>query len=179
MSQRPSGYARQPEYSTPAWVTQALIPHLPKGIDTVWECAAGTGQMVSALKAAGFQVYGSDLQDGIDFLAAPALPEPDIDAIITNPPFELATEFIERALRMTEPNAGTVAMLLRTDFEHAKSRTHLFRDNPTFRKKVVLLRRITWFDPGPDRVGKSPSFNHSWYVFDHRHEGPPTVGFAP
>ena len=100
-------------------------------------------------------------------------------AIVTNPPYSHATEFCEHALRLMEPCGGVVAMLLRTDFAHAKSRQFLFRDCPAFNKKVELLRRITWFKPEPGSKGKSPSENHAWFIWDWRHEGPATIGFAP
>lgn len=183
MSQRNSGYVQRERgaYMTPHWVTRAFIPHLPKGLNTVWEPAAGTGIMVDALREAGFRVVATDLSEGIDFLQAGMPPFDDglCDAIITNPPYDLATEFIEHSLRLMEPNQGTVAMLLRTDFDHAKSRTHLFRDAPAFQKKVVLTKRIVWFDQGEKRTGKSPSFNHAVFIWNWRHEGAPTIGYAP
>jgi hypothetical protein len=46
------------------------------------------------------------------------------------------------------PSMGKVAMLLRTDFDHAKGRQHLFGQCPIFAKKLVLTRRIVWFE-GP------------------------------
>ena len=52
---------------------------------------------------------------------------------------------------------GLVAMLLRTDFDHAASRLHLFSKCPAFTRKVVLTKRIVWFD-GPKAA---PSFNHA------------------
>jgi hypothetical protein len=50
MSQRESGYERKERdlYETPAWVTKALIPHLPFTRGTVFEAAAGGGKMVSS-----------------------------------------------------------------------------------------------------------------------------------
>jgi hypothetical protein len=41
MPQRVSGHQRKPndQYETPAWVTLALIPHLPKFIGKIWEPA--------------------------------------------------------------------------------------------------------------------------------------------
>ena len=57
-------------------------------------------------------------------------------------------------------------MLLRTDFDHAKSRQHLFQ-HPAFSKKLVLTKRIKWFE---DSKGQ-PSFNHAWFVWDYRHKG--------
>jgi hypothetical protein len=92
--------------------------------------------------------------------------------IITNPPYALAREFIERALHFDD--ARIVAMLLRTDFDHAASRAHLFADCAMFAKKVVLTKRIRWFECS----NGSPSFNHCWMVCDRQHRGPPTLAYA-
>jgi hypothetical protein len=88
MSQRDSGYAGIPrdEYSTPRWVTRALLPQI-SDIHLVWEPASGSGQMARALKAAGLQVLATDIATGQDFLLAKAEP---VQAIITNPPYALA-----------------------------------------------------------------------------------------
>ena len=53
MSQRESGYQRKllDEYETPAWVTLALIPHLPEFIGKIWEPACSSGKMVASSKA--------------------------------------------------------------------------------------------------------------------------------
>jgi hypothetical protein len=98
MSQRESGYERKPfdQYETPAWVTLALIPQLPAFTGKIWEPACGSGKMVAALRQAGFDVVASDITQGVDFLDDP--PELGVSAIITNPPYALACEFIERAL---------------------------------------------------------------------------------
>jgi hypothetical protein len=107
----------------------------------------------------------------VDFLHH-APPQTGISAIITNPPYALAREFIERALRFD--GVRVVAMLLRTDFDHAATRAHLFAGCPMFAKKVVLTKRIRWFE---DSTG-SPSFNHCWMIWDRQHRGPPTLAYA-
>jgi hypothetical protein len=170
MSQRDSGYVRKQRdfYETPAWVTVALIPHL-RPIQRVWEPAAGSGKMVCALGAAGLEVERSDITDGVDFLLERKVRN-NADAIITNPPYAHAKEFIEHALRLTEPTQGLFAMLLRTDYDHAQTRTHLFADCPAFAKKLVLTKRIVWFDD----PRAAPSFNHAWFIWDWRHRGLPT-----
>jgi hypothetical protein len=174
MSQRDSGYARKDRdcYETPEWVTDALIPHLPTTNCVIWEPAAATHKMVDALLKAGFDVAASDISTGRDFLMQPA-PKP-FRGIITNPPYELATEFIDRALFIT-PSDGFVAMLLRTDFDHAKTRMRLFGKCSIFSKKVVLTKRIKWFE---DTDGQ-PSFNHAWFIWDWKHQGPPTLAYGP
>lgn len=171
MSQRDSGYERKERdlYETPEWVTLAIKPHLGN-TQKVYEPAAGGGKMVSALSGMGLLVEADDISEGRDFLKCPYT---DCDAIITNPPYILATEFIEHALRLTYPR-GKVIMLLRTDFDHAKTRAHLFSGCAAFAKKIVLTKRIVWFEAA---AGKSaaPSFNHAWYVWDWRNKHAPTL----
>jgi hypothetical protein len=108
MSQRDSGFARVAldAYATPPWVTEYLLPHIPDRITSVWEPAAGTGQMVGVL-ASRFTVEATDIDCGRDFLAES---KSDCAAIITNPPYTLAQEFIEHALDLTRPHDGFVAM---------------------------------------------------------------------
>jgi methylase of polypeptide subunit release factors len=170
MSQRESGYERIERdcYETPEWVTRALLPHLGN-INSVWEPAAGSGKMVRVLEAAGLQVFSTDISAGQDFLLAG---EQSVDAIVTNPPYNSATPFIEHALRLMR-GGGKVAMLLRTDFDHAKTRRHLFSDCPAFARKIVLTKRIRWIE---NSIGQ-PSFNHAWYIWDHKHAGKPTLEY--
>lgn len=174
MSQRVSGYTRNYRdlYETPAWVTELLLPHLPSRL-RVWEPACGSGKMVAALSAGSHYVEGTDLSiGGRDFLLESSAPMPgDCNAIITNPPYELAQQFIEHAL----PMAPIVAMLLRTDFDHAITRQHLFGRCPSFAKKIVLTKRIKWFE---DSTG-SPSFNHAWFIWNRDGLLPPTIAYEP
>ena len=172
MSQRDSGYERKERdaYETPGWVTRALVPHIPGRIRNILEPAAGSGKMVDELLKASYGVFASDIEKGSDFLEFRTLWE----AVITNPPYALASEFIWQALSITREKNGFVAMLLRTDFDHAASRLHLFQRGQ-FAKKVVLMKRIKWFD---DSKG-SPSFNHAWFCWDWTHQGPPTLAYGP
>ena len=190
MSQRNSEYERRERdlYETPTWVTRALVPHISSRVRIIWEPACGVnGKMVEALNDKGFDVFSSDIEPNgpqmpsTDFLRQMEMPNslPWCDAIITNPPYELGTEFCEHAVRLMERAGGFVAMLMRTDFDHAKSRTHLFRDCPAFAKKVVLMKRIAWFVEANGKPKASPSFNHAWYIWDWRHEGPPVIAYGP
>jgi hypothetical protein len=182
MSQRQSGYERKALdfYATPAWVTEALVGHVVARPGLIWEPACGDGQMVNVLKEQ-FVVLATDINNtGLDFLAVKEMPNCGIRGIITNPPYDKAEEFCAHALELTKQVGGYVAMLLRCDFDHAKSRSYLFRDHPAWSKKLVLTKRIVWFveeDTGKPKA--SPSFNHAWYVWDHKHGGPPTIGYAP
>jgi len=176
MSQRDSGYERIgfDAYETPEWVTSALVPFVRGRIiprqTIIHEPAAGSGRMVAALRRCGFFVTATDIMNGDDFLLATE----NYPAIITNPPYSHATVFIEHALALTKPVGGIVAMLLRADFDSAQTRNHLFNDCPAFSQKIVLLRRIKWFEKSEGQ----PSFNHAWYIWDHEHKGPPTLRYA-
>lgn len=185
MSQRASGYARQERdlYETPTWVTAALIDNClcADAKPVIWEPAAGNGAIVNPLRDAGFKVHASDLagRDGDtplmgDFLSTMTLPK-GVRAIVTNPPYKLAQQFIETAIAFMQPRNGIVAMLLRIDFDSAATRAHLFRDCDGWWMKLVFTKRIVWFEGGG-----SPSFNHAWYVWNF--DGPPctpTIAYAP
>jgi hypothetical protein len=114
------------------------------------------------------------LATGTDFLKA-SLPSDQIQAIVTNPPYGIGQAFIEHALALTKPVGGVVAMLLRCDYDHAKTRQHLFGKCPAFAKKLILTKRIVWFDD----LKAAPSFNHAWFLFDWQHKGAPTVAYGP
>lgn len=202
MSQRDSGYERRERdlYETPEWVTEVLCQHFYHsgwGLGCVWEPAAGSGKMLDVLAkyADPGCAFGSDIEPqraGMlrsNFLTdlPPLWRGPagqrefgEFGAIITNPPYDLATPFIERALHHFKGRgARKIAMLLRTDFDHAKSRVHLFRDNPAFERKIVLMRRIAWFVEANGKPLASPSYNHAWYIWDHANTSPPKIGYGP
>lgn len=183
MSQRNSGYARveRDAYQTPAWVTGVLADWLVTNVVrlpwryTVWEPAAGEGQMVQELRRHQLKVRATDIEphdDALrfDFLAGGMLAEP-FDAIITNPPYKHADDFVRRALETTKP-LGLVAMLLKVDFDSAKTRADLFAECDHYRAKIVLTDRIQWFQ----HATSSPSENHAWFIWDwrwsQRHTGP-------
>lgn len=185
MAQRVSGFERRDRelYETPEWVTEVLLPHL-RPLKLALEPCVATGKMARVLEG----VY--ETVDGIDLMPGPGYAQGDFltfrqsfDAVASNPPYgtqgRLAVKFIEHALALTKESRGQVAMLLRVDFDSAKTRRHLFADCPYFAKKIVLTERIVWFEPEPGEKNKGPSENHAWYIWDYRHGGPPTVVYGP
>jgi hypothetical protein len=115
------------------------------------------------------KVRPSDTEsDGCDFLACRQAPA-NCEAIITNPPYELAPQFCKHALGLMQAVCGVVAMLLRIDIDSANGRADICRDNQAWAKKIVLTKRIVWFEGG-----KSPNFNHAWYI-----SGAATIEYAP
>jgi hypothetical protein len=134
--------------------------------------------MVDALRAAGYDVTAMDISDGFDFLAKEIMRPAHFHAIITNPPYDCGAEFCTQALFIMNkiPSCSFVAMLLRVDFDSAKTRRFLFSENAHWSKKIVLLDRIRW--EGIKQHTASPSYNHAWYLFNKYHIGPATIAYA-
>lgn len=115
----------QDRYPTPPDVTVALMDFLkiPK-YQRIWEPACGDGYMVNAMRGMGYDVIGTDIQSGTDFLEAD-VPAGGVSWIITNPPFSLSEQFIEKCIQHERP----FALLLKSQYWHAKRRLPLFREH--------------------------------------------------
>jgi hypothetical protein len=191
MGKHANGYGRieRDYYPTPAWVIEALTEHIDiKGL-RILEPACGDGRMAEALKTAGARVYASDIEDRgyehlnglVDFTTHDHAVD-DFDGIVTNPPLgqrgQLGVVFIE--IGLARMNSGFMAMLLPADFDAAKTRRHLFGHCSKFAGKVILTRRIKWFDmPGKD---KSPKENNAWFLWGtvpFRAPSTKTIRYAP
>lgn len=71
------------DFQTPPCALEPLLPYLKKEW-VIWECAEGRGNLTAALRVAGYEVFGSDVLSGQDFLHW----QPDrFDCIVTNPPY--------------------------------------------------------------------------------------------
>lgn len=120
-------------YPTPPEATQALLDFLKLPADTViWEPACGQGHMVNVMVDNGYCVIDTDIITGIDFLMSECR---KCDWIITNPPFSISQEFIERSITHHKP----FAFLLKSQYWHAKKRYDLF---DRYKPKYILP--LTW-----------------------------------
>lgn len=77
--------------------------------------------MVQVINGRGYDVIGTDIMTGTDFLKA-ELPE-GVGMIITNPPFSVSEEFIRHALDLEVP----FAFLLKSQYWHAARRSRSLR----------------------------------------------------
>jgi hypothetical protein len=183
-----AGYVRNARdaYFTEPWVTRALLAEVsfrlqlpgtavtqPDTVVEVWEPAVGDGRMAAELERAGYRVFASDIHDYgwpdtqiIDFVHDRRRPQ-RMPAVVTNPPFDLAREFVRQALIVTEPWRGKVAILQRHEFDAPAINRPLFAW--PYAAKLILPRRPKWSDD--DKA--SPRFPYAWYLWDWRHEGPP------
>lgn len=146
MAQRIEPHDSLDDFPTQPWATRALMEHVIKPAYahmepgflhtlTAWEPACNRGHMTKPLmdyfgcvRASDIHDYGWTGQELVhDFLFAD-----DVffaNWIITNPPFRLAEQFIERAFKV-RGWLGT-AMIVRTSFLESVGRyENLFRRNP-------------------------------------------------
>ena len=147
-------------YPTPTECTIALLRTglIPYGAK-VWEPACGEGHIVMVMEKHGRPCHGTDIQTGTDFLTA-EFPL-GADWIVTNPPFSLADQFIEKAASFCVP----FALLLKAHYWNSKKRKCLF-DNFT----PNYIFPLTW---RPDFTGKGGAMiDMCWNVWlgtqDHR-----------
>jgi hypothetical protein len=169
MGKHEIGYARVERdfYPTPNWVTAELAGIIDIRSESIWEMACGDGRMSEALKAAGADVFSSDVMDRgytsldalIDFVADPPS-NLQFDGLITNPPYGLRKTGLDHIRR---GRARFLALLLPADFDSAKTRAPLF-DDPLFSGKIVLRRRIMWF-ANPTNPNMTPKENSAWLVW--------------
>jgi hypothetical protein len=164
-------------YESPPEAVRALlnVEQLPQRI---WECACGPGAIVRVLRAAGHIVHATDLvnygcpdsEAGVDFLLERHVP-PGIEAIVTNPPFKLAAQFVEHALDL----CPLVIMLLPLTFLEGQRRSavlesgHLARIH-VFRKRLPRMHRHGWAGP---RATSTVAF--SWFCWDRDQPGPTEI----
>lgn len=150
-----------------AWFQDMGTCHHPDELRRVWEPAAGSGSMVSALREALPEalIWASDLEprgEGIlrtDFLEHG---EAGWDLIITNPPYRLAEQFVRHAHELVRPG-GWVVMLLRAGFLEARSRRCFWQEFPP-RQVFFLERRPRFTGPNSDGM-KTDTAMYAWFVW--------------
>lgn len=161
-------------YETPDMAVHALLAaeELP---ETIWEPACGPGRIVRVLRSAGRKVYATDLIDygledsehGGDFLMERP-PSFHIGAVVTNPPFKLADQFVRHAVLL----CPRVYRLLRLAFLESERRRDLLDHELlarvyVFRKRLPMMHRQGWNGPR-----SSSAMPFAWFVWQWGHKGP-------
>jgi hypothetical protein len=154
-------------YPTPKWATISLMNN-ETFLGKVWEPACGMGHMSEVIKKYN-ECYSSDLIDRgygevVDFLS-PSL-STKYDNIITNPPYNLALEFIERSAKLSNKK---YAFLLRIAFLESKKRyDKLYSINPPS-TIWMFSNRITFYPYGKEEKS-SGTTAYAWFVWDNEKE---------
>ena len=163
-------------YPTPPRSTQALLD-VERFDGPIWEPACGDGAMAKVLKNNGYDVVSTDLVDrgygthGIDFLMEYKSLAPNI---VTNPPFKHAVPFLRKALSLS---TGKVAFLCRLAWLEGKERKKIFQNTPIARVWVFSERIPMLRNGDVMHAGGGGMIAFAWFVWDHSHKGPPTLGW--
>lgn len=139
---------------TPAYALDPLLPYLPRNW-TIWEPAAGEGNIVEALFDSGFKsVVSTDLIRQENFFEF----EPDNwDCIVTNPPFSIHFEWLERCYKLGQP----FALLLKVDILGTKTAQELFDE---YGIEIILLdKRINFKMPNKGWDSQA-QFATAWFT---------------
>ena len=169
MAQRFEPHDSLDYFPTPLWATRALFEHcIDVAALPVWEPACGDGSMCRAIGEYAGAVAASDVHDYgwghtvHDFLQ-PFLPDgiKCAEWIVTNPPFRLAQEFVERGLDIAERG---IAILVRSVFIESAGRYEgLFRHRPPA-IMAQFVERVPMVKGRLDRAA-STATSYCWLIW--------------
>lgn len=186
MAQRAEPSDSLDDFPTPPWATRALVEHVIPGRDraasfSVLEPACGRGHMSQALGEYFGTVTSSDIHNYgfsgarlADFMK-PRYTASSFDWVITNPPFRLAEDFVNRAMPIARKG---VAMLVRTVFLESVGRyERIFSVSPPavvaqFSERVPMVK---------GRVDKkaSTATGYAWVVWTQPRSEFPRLAWIP
>ena len=170
-------------YETPDVATIALLSAEPDLLGKfIFEPCCGRNAITRVLRSAGISVYacdivdyGTDGQDGqADFFETRTLPDPRINAIVSNPPYgrKLAARFVRHALTLV----SDVYALLPLTFLELTDREDILRAGSGFRRVLVFADRL----PRMHRDGwtgnrASATQAFAWMYWRQGFPGPATI----
>ena len=151
MSLRPAS-ERGDEYYTPAYIVDIIVPYLiAKKVKSIWcPCDKIESEYVKVLSKY-FTVHNTHIDDGFDFLTY--TPDFEFDAIVTNPPFSIKNQIVQRCMEFGKP----WALLLSATCVQSASLIQVLSKCDNF-EFIMFDKRISY-------SGDRPPFQ-SWYFTD-------------
>lgn len=171
-------------YATPYQATEMLLDEVKFSGNFLEPCVGG-GHIVDVIKRyyPDECVYGVDIVDRgypntlvADFLKHDFLGQ-KFDNVVTNPPFSLAQEFLEKSMEVVN-NGGKIAMFLKIQFLEGAKRREMFKKYPPKYIYVFVKRQAPWNNGSPvDEKGKpwSSTMCFAWFVWEKGFTGEPIV----
>lgn len=163
-------------YETPYSMTRQLlnVEWFSTG-EVILEPASGAGAIATVLNNSGYSIIATDfIYTGDDFLIF----NDRVAYIITNPPFSLAFEFVQKAKQVCDVK---FAFLLPLDYLHGSERFEdkIFND-PEFPLSSVWIfvrRPMLGLPLRGDGKYETGMQTYAWFVWDKNHRGPPQIGW--
>jgi hypothetical protein len=151
-------------FETPNYAVDLLIPFIPKRIQNIWEPSCGSGRIVRRLEHYNYSVFASDIREFPEVDKVHNFLEEDTDvphgdgwAIITNPPYSIKEEFIEKAFAHGVP----FAFLINADYSGLQI-SWIKRGC----EKIIPNRRIDYITPtGRQGTTSASQFHSMWLTY--------------
>lgn len=148
----------------------------------ILEPSAGAGHIMRVLQERypSSHIIGRDLinrgnpeiETGVDFLTTAR--DEHFDYVITNPPFAIARDFIDKSLEIGDK----VFIFAKLQFLEGRARKEWFSTVPLKYVYVYSYRANPWRNgESRDSNGKkwSSTMAFAWYVFDKKYQGEPII----
>ena len=171
-------------YATDPQSVKDLLDNFNIEGNSFYEPCVGQGHIAKVLAEyfPNAKIIGSDLVDrGYpdtiigDFINSNIEVE-KVDWVITNPPYSLAKEFIDKSLTLS--NKG-VAMFLKIQFLEGQARKDWFKKTPLKYIYVFSKRQDPWRDGESTnpKTGKKwgSTMCFAWFIWEHNYVGEPKV----
>ena len=171
-------------YATPVSSTEALLNEIKFKGDFLEPCVGG-GHIAKVIKEyyPNNNIYCMDIVDRgyedtvvSDFLTHDFKGK-KFDSIITNPPYSMAQEFVEKSMSILNCK-GKVAMFLKIQFLEGIKRLDLFKTYPPKYIYVFSKRQAPWSNGSPvDEKGKpwSSTMCFAWFIWEEGFNEEPIV----
>lgn len=186
MAQRVEPAGSLDVFPTQPWATRAFCEYVLdlKG-QRVWECACHVGHMAKPLAEYAGEVVASDIHDYgfgsvFDFLTVGSLfggpPFGLVDWVITNPPFNLLDEFIDRGLQIARRGVaffGRIQLLETVGRYERIWQPH--RGRVTYAQYVERVPLVR----GRIEQDASSAASYGWVVIDKRYDRVPLIHIPP
>ena len=165
-------------YQTPSYAIKTLVEHFMLKSDFIWEPMAGNGAIAKELSARGYSVYSTDiierkfrLNDTVDYFSVHnfSLTKDDF-AIVTNPPYKYANDFLKHTLETIRPI--TCCVFLPVRYLEGKFRYNEIYSKYKPAKVLTYVKRLGCFtdkDIEEGRVtdiGVGSAVAYMWLCFD-------------
>ena len=140
-------FIKHDDYMTPKYVWENIIEYIPKN-KIIWEAFYGDGKSGEAMKELGLNV----IHEQIDFFK-----ENKGDIIISNPPFSLSKQIMERLLELDKP-----FILI---FPSSKINTQYFRKWKDKKLQIIIPRKRIQFIKNGNELNNKCNFDCFYYCY--------------
>jgi len=165
---------RLEHFETPEWAVKAILrkERLP-GI--ILDPCVGTGVLLRAAEEQGYPFtfsidikhWGYPLTMQMDFLDLDPKTWSGECSVLMNPPFSLATQFVEKAIEL---GAKKIVCFQRFAWWESQKRREFWAKNPPVRVYICGDRADCWrHDIPQEGRGSSSPTAHAWFVWEPAH----------